>query len=158
MYDIFVIFYGTQAYDIWMKAQFLGQFVCMWFSCEHMYNMRSFNLMDSLSIVSHNMSPVISSATASISTCNSWTVCGLVRYNLWGSPKGNTQIHVRWTWWPGPPITKGLWKSVRRDTATKHIKQGVQGEFAVCGSASSSWKNVVSTVSCSLNDRDDLIF
>lgn len=30
------------------------------------------------------------------------------------------RIHVRWTWWPGPPTPRAFWTSIRWDTATKH--------------------------------------
>jgi hypothetical protein len=30
-------------------------------------------------------------------------------------------IQVRLTWWPGPPTTEALWKSIQENTATRHI-------------------------------------
>jgi hypothetical protein len=31
------------------------------------------------------------------------------------------RIHVRLTWWPGPPTSEALWKSIRQGMATRHI-------------------------------------
>jgi len=55
-----------------MKAHFHQEFVCMWSSCEHMFDMRSFILTTKLSC------GLFSSSF--ISTCNSWTLCRLVWY------------------------------------------------------------------------------
>jgi hypothetical protein len=69
------------------------------------------------------MSPVVSSATASVSACSFWTVWGLVRYTRFFevAPKEIfAAVHVRWSWRPGHQPSKGLWKPIRQPTATKH--------------------------------------
>jgi hypothetical protein len=83
-----------------------GEFVCMWSSCEYMFNMRSFDLRTTKVLAeSRNTLPVIHLATASISACKSpksvrigevHTIVEVVPKEIIG------EIHVRWTWWPKP--------------------------------------------------------
>jgi hypothetical protein len=91
-----LIFLHTEAYDTGTKAHIHGDFVCLWSSCEHTFEIlrprgvskRTTNL----STVSGNMSPVASSITASIpfvtpEQCAGW--CGAD--DLWSSPMGNNR-------------------------------------------------------------------
>jgi len=82
------------------------------------------------------------SVTVSISASNSWTVCRSAVHTIFKvAPKEIiTGIHVWQTWWPRPPTTKVLWKSIQQDMVTRHIMQDDQ-ENICC----TVWAYVVST-------------
>jgi len=80
-----------------MRAHFYGEFVSMLSLCDHMFNMRYFNLMDLLwtnhkvvnCVTQHVICNLFSNSFAFC--CKSWMVCMLVQNtpNFWGSTKGN---------------------------------------------------------------------
>jgi hypothetical protein len=65
-------------------------------------------------------------------------------------------VHVRWTWWPGPPTTTALCKSIRQDPVTKYILQDVKDDIRYMWADTVLLEKCVH-MPCSLCDRNDLI-
>jgi hypothetical protein len=130
-----------------MKAHSHGEFVCIWSSCKHTFNMRSFDLVDSpltnhkfVSCVTQH-APVISSSAASISAPKEIIV----------------GIRVWWTWWPRPPTPEVLYKSIRQDTATKHIMWDAEDDIRCLSECTILLEKCCVHMPCSLNEQNDFI-
>jgi len=84
-------------------------------------------------------------------------VCALHMTSEVAPKEINAGIYVQWTWWPGPFTSKVLWKSIWKNTATKHIMQDVWDDICCMWVCTILLEKFCIHMHCSLNDWNDLI-
>jgi len=118
MCSIFVIFLGTEVCVMWMKAHFHGEFVCLWSSCDCMFKMRFFDLLD-LTVNEPQSCHLCHAICLLSSLSNSFSFHLKLQNSMWFGAvhmievvpeEVITWLHVWWTWWPGSPTPEVLWR------------------------------------------------
>jgi hypothetical protein len=84
-------------------------------------------------------------------------VSGLVRYTIYEVVPEEivaekAGIPVQFTYWPGPPTYKVLWKLIQQSIATKHIIQDIQHDIHFMWSCTILLKKCCVHMPCSWND------
>jgi hypothetical protein len=112
-----------------------------------------------LPTASHNTPPLISSATASNSTSNSWTLCRFVRYTTFrDGPQENNSVCSC----PVKKVTRTTHsvcalETIWQNTASKHIMQEAKGESRCIWACKILQKKCRVHIPYFLNDRNNFI-
>jgi len=140
---------------MWMKAHFHQKFVCMWSSCEKIFNMRTFNLMDSLLMNQNTVNCVTQHVTCDLFS-NSFNLHLQLPNSMQVGVEGmifETDPSKTFTgiiWWPH--TSKMLWKSTEQDMATKHIMQDIQDSIHCMGACTILLEKCCVHMPCYWND------